>query len=374
MRIKCLGWLLSIFISITLTAFEDIERCTVCKEIGSHCVRSLDGFCDDADFGASLSEKKWEIHSANLVSSTTQIKLENFPNAFNPSILAIDSGFLMIFRYTPEPQTQPWISYIGIVELDNTLKPVSQPELIDTRKGNIETPSQAEDARIFRFQGQIYIIYNDNMEYVYPTTKERRDMYLAELLYVNGNYVIGPPLKLVHDTKYSSQMWQKNWVPFEWNNQLMLAYSINPHEILCADLETGICKPVYETNGSIDWDWGPLRGSSAPMLMDGEYFAFFHSGTQLRSEVSKNQKIWHYFMGAYTFSATPPFKITKITPFPIDDKGFYTKSDYDKRVIFPGGFTVSGSTIYVAYGKDDREIWIGTINLNQLRRTLIKVK
>ena len=296
----------------------------------------------DADPERELLERKLPLHSINLVDSITQIKLEEFPNAFNPSLLAVDSGFLMTFRYMPEPKSQPWVSYIGIVQLDHDLNFASQPELLDTRQGNSVTPSQAEDARIFRYRGQIYLIYNDNQEIINPTTQERRDMYLAELLYANGSYVLGTPLKLIHETKYSTQNWQKNWIPFEWNNQLMLAYSINPHEILCADLNTGICKTVYETKGMIDWDWGPLRGSSSPILEDGEFIAFLHSGCQMRSESSNNKKIWHYFMGAYTFSATPPFKLTKISPFPINAKGFYTKSDYDKRVIFPGGFAISG--------------------------------
>jgi predicted GH43/DUF377 family glycosyl hydrolase len=39
-------------------------------------------------------------------------------------------------------------------------------------------------------------------------------------------------------------------------------------------------------------------------------------------------------------------------------------------VVFPGGFAVVGSLIYVAYGKDDREIWIATIDKDALKRSL----
>lgn len=75
-------------------------------------------------------------------------------------------------------------------------------------------------------------------------------------------------------------------------------------------------------------------------------------------------------MGAYTFSPDPPFEITKISSKPIEASSFYTFSSYDKRVIYPGGFIVDGPNLYVAYGKDDSEIWIATININELLQSL----
>ena len=78
-------------------------------------------------------------------------------------------------------------------------------------------------------------------------------------------------------------------------------------------------------------------------------------------------------MGAYTFSADPPFAITSYTKKPIVGEGFYTDSNYYKRVIFPGGFVVSDSVIYLAYGKDDSEIWIATIDKAALKKALMPV-
>ena len=82
----------------------------------------------------------------------------------------------------------------------------------------------------------------------------------------------------------------------------------------------------------------------------------------------------HYYMGAYTFSPEPPFNIKKITTFPIIADGFYTPSDYDKRVIFPGGFVSDGEHIYIAYGKDDCEIWIATLDKEELKKNLKPVE
>ena len=79
-------------------------------------------------------------------------------------------------------------------------------------------------------------------------------------------------------------------------------------------------------------------------------------------------------MGAYTFSAEPPFQVKRISPKPIVAEGFYSCSNAEKRVIFPGGSIVSDDKIYVVYGKDDCEIWIATLDKNALMNSLIPVQ
>ena len=314
-----------------------------------------------------------KTHQQKLVVASKKIHLEDFPDAWNPSIIQVDEGFLLSFRYTPDRDYQPWLSYIGIVLLDDSFQQISKPELLSPRLKNSKTPSQAEDARIFRYQDRLFLIYNDNVDIIYPSYSERRDMFIAELLYTNDHFTLSPPLKLVYEEKYNSQFWQKNWVPFEKDGTLLLSYSINPHEVLYPNLTTGVCYPCYETSPPIRWNFGTLRGSSAALLVDGEYLAFFNSGTITSSPASWGTDMWHYFMGAYTFSAEPPFEITRMTPVPIIGDDFYTPSNSPKRVIFPGGFVVSDSVIYVAYGKDDREIWIATLDKALLKNTMVPV-
>jgi len=79
-------------------------------------------------------------------------------------------------------------------------------------------------------------------------------------------------------------------------------------------------------------------------------------------------------MGAYTFSATPPFGLKKISPEPIMHPEFYTYSHFSKRVIYPGGFVVEGEKLYLSYGKDDCEVWIATIDVAELKKSLVNVK
>ncbi len=320
---------------------------------------------------ALFIQKAAAFEGLEIVSSVKKISFVKYPGAHNPSIVKTEHGLLLSFRYIPDIEFEPHISYIGVVFLDENLNPVSEPELLATRPRNSKTPSQSEDARLFTYRDRIFLIYNDNVDTA--PAWQRRDMFMAELFFENGHFVLSAPLKLVHEAKYHSQPVQKNWVPFEWGSKLLIAYSVSPHEILYPNLVNGSCHQVYETWTPIPWNLGKVRLSTPPLLVDGEYLAFFHSGHILASAASNGHNMWHYFMGAYTFSADPPFKVTKTTPLPIVHKGFYTKSSAGKRVIYPGGFVVAGSMIYVAYGKDDNEIWIATIDKTVLKKALVPV-
>lgn len=324
------------------------------------------GFCEAESFAPKPLVNK-------IVASTKRIYLPGYPGAYNPSIVKYNDGYLLTFRYLPNRSGLPWLSYIGVVVLDDSFDPVSDIQLLDTRFSSKSTPSQSEDARVFAYNGKYYVIYNDNMDVTFPSIWERRDMYIAEITYVDNEFILSEPIKLIHKTKYSSVLWQKNWTPFEWNGTLLLTYTINPHEVLYPDLETGLCRQVYETSKSIKWNFGALRSSSPAQIVNEEYLAFFHSGVVTSSDCSDNRELWHYFMGAYTFSADPPFEISKISSSPIDDPSFYTFSSYDKRVIYPGGYVVDSPNIYVAYGKDDCEIWIAKIKIKELFQSLVPV-
>lgn len=330
----------------------------------------------------AAEDEPWEKipRASDIVTVTTQIELKDYPDAFNPSIINFNDGFLLSFRHCPDRDNYSQISYIGVVLLDENLKPISEPQLLNTRGINDHRLSQSEDARIFAYRDRLFLIFNDNVEIGYnPSAPGRRDMYIAELFCSDNKFSVSSSLKLVHEEKYDTQLWQKNWVPFEYNNRLFLTYTISPHEVLTPNFLNGSCYTVHMTNPHISWDWGLLRGSTPPVLVDGEYLAFLHSVTKKTTDWVN---YFQYFIGAYTFSAEPPFKLTRISPYPIGVEEFYSPShtpsfkvptNYKKKVVFPGGMAVSGSNLYVAYGKDDSEIWIATIDKAALMKSLVKV-
>lgn len=320
-------------------------------------------------------DKKMEVWKS-IVVATKKLEFHNFPKAFNPSLAHTNIGVLLTFRYLPDPN-RPWISQIGIVRLDeNTLEPNEAPQILQTRSPNSKTPSQAEDARVYfsRENGKTYILYNDNVEIVNPTDTQRRDIFIAQLDSINGTFVMSEPTRLYHYDQYRHVKWQKNWFPFEYDGILLLNYSINPHEILYPNLMDGKCVTLSMTKIFNNWKFGKIRGGTPALMVDGEYVTFFHSSMRAFSPASPDDDRYHYFMGAYAFSSEPPFEITKITPLPLVSKGFYEESDAEKRVIFPGGYFIKERYLHVAYGRNDSEIWIASIDKDLLKANMVPVQ
>lgn len=308
-----------------------------------------------------------------LITSTTQIELEGFPNAFNPSLVPFKEGFLLSFRFMPDRNNEPWISEIGLVQLNSSFHPLSSPQVVPVRTLQNQIPPQAEDARLFSYEGRLFLLYNDNTEEIAPYYDRRRDMYLAELVEEKeGEFLLLEPVKLNYQAKYLAQNWQKNWVPFEHEGQLFFSYTIFPHEVLYLNQANGHCYHCCDTWSELHWKWGTLRGGTPALQINSEeYLAFFHSGTYGSSPYTwPEMEHWHYFAGAYTFSAISPFPLMKITPFPLIGENFYSNPNSEKMVIFPGGFTITDDNIYLAYGKDDTEIWIAVLNKQILLETL----
>jgi predicted GH43/DUF377 family glycosyl hydrolase len=113
-----------------------------------------------------------------------------------------------------------------------------------------------------------------------------------------------------------------------------------------------------------------VRGGTPALLVDGEYLAFSHSVMRVKSNASKGILRKHYFIGAYTFSKDPPFHLLTASTDPIVGKEFYTQKKQRMHVIFPGGFVDDGPYLYVVYGKDDKEMWVATIDKEQLKASM----
>ena len=131
----------------------------------------------------------------NIVVSTKQIYLEDYPGSFNPSIIKYRDNYLMSFRYCPDVYNEPWISYIGIVVFSESFNQISEPQILLTRPALAKTPSQSEDARLYTYKDRLFVIFNDNVEVVHPSYWDRRDMFIAEVFIENGKFAPSPPLQ-----------------------------------------------------------------------------------------------------------------------------------------------------------------------------------
>jgi len=309
----------------------------------------------------------------DFVLETKQIIIPGHPNAFNPSIIRWKGSLLMSFR-SYDPQTRS-TNPIGLVWLDEAFNPISEPQMFAFAFTNPVLMSKQQDPRLIAVGGRLFLVYNNIKEDV--THREIRRMYLVELLQEGKTFQPCVPECLVHFENESETRFEKNWVPIEYKGQLYLGYSVIPHTLLQPIPGTQSCKTAYSTNNKFPWNWGTPRGGTQAVLDGDHYIAFFHSWCDVPTVQSAGKKISHYVMGAYTFEATPPFALISASPEPIVAKDFYGPPYYKTwkplRCVFPAGVVLDKNFIWVAYGRQDHEVWVVKIDKKRLLDSLVPI-
>jgi hypothetical protein len=142
----------------------------------------------------------------------------------------------------------------------------------------------------------------------------------------------------------NTQSIQKNWCPFYYEDELYFIYSINPLIIysLLPSNDRQTTAEIFSITNKIDNLYseygGELRGGTNALYLPGVdvYLSFYHFATNL-----PNNPLKTYFLGAYTFTAHPPFQLVSITAYPMMTEQLYSgpwfwnarrKLDY---VVFP---------------------------------------
>lgn len=325
-----------------------------------------------------------EEFATEMVVTTKRIEVPGYPYAFNPAITRWHDKIILSFRVIPD-RASSFTSLIGLILLNEAFEIISTPQILPLRDPASHVPSRTEDARLVAVENRLFIVYTDN-----PHPKITRGgfrMYVGELTWDGILFHVHDIRGLLEFEGNQANVREKNWVPFAYKSTLHLAYSLQPHTIFSlqdsinkrGNIESA-CLHIASTCTPFKWRWGILRGGTQadlePALENKEYIAFFHSSIDMTSKHSEGKKAAHYFMGAYTFSATPPFNILKMSPSPIIGKRFYSGESYKPywkpvKVVFPGGFIADSKNYYVAYGRDDHECWIATIDKIALLESLL---
>lgn len=330
---------------------------------------SIQGSCLAPDFDL-------ESMAQDYVLETRKIEVPGYPLAFNPAIVRWQGKLLMSFRHLPDPKNT-FTSEMGIVLLNERFEALNEPQLLQFRDESAIVPSRAEDLCFIVLRERLFIIYDDNEEL--KISKGGFRMYVAELLYDGDHFIVGDIECLRHYEGESRNIREKSWVPFVYQDQLLLAYSLLPHKILKPRLDgSGICDTVCCSQSQISWDYGILRGGTPACMERGQYFSFFHSSIDMATAHSRNKTEAHYFIGACTFEKEPPFTITAVTPTPIIGKNFYKGilyKPYWKPVhcVFPRGYISNDRFFWVAYGRDDHECWIMKLDKKKVFESLVPV-
>lgn len=286
-----------------------------------------------------------------IVKDVKEIKIKNITNPINACIEDYkDNKYIVSFRINDNAS-----SYVALTFFDQNFNEINTFNKIDLGT------KTAQDARVFKYQNDYFLIYNDKL----PIEHLCRAMHIAKL----NDQTNKIEYKTILDLHI--QLIEKNWTPFIFQNKLFLAYSLVPHKIMeMQDPSKNNLKHWLFTNNPcytrFFWKWGEPRGGTSAKLVDGEYLGFFHSN------FGKNKKKKFYVMGAYTFQAHPPYKVTKVSKFPI----IFGKNK-KTRVYFPTGFIVKKENgkdyIYLSYGENDSTSKIAIIDKEKLFENMKKV-
>lgn len=175
--------------------------------------------------------------------------------------------------------------------------------------------------------------------------------------------------------------------PFQYQNRMLYVQSINPMVIVqptsynltyrqvLFNYVVAYSKAPYNEN--VSWPYGHLRGGTNCLRYGNEYISFFHSFRLTKAADAKT-----YVMGAYTFSAEPPFRLLRISPLPIMlDEVFYTGQLHVKYghwnidyVIFPTTIMFDGpEDIVMSFGYQDSIGYLTRFNIKKLLHSLMRV-
>lgn len=317
-----------------------------------------------------------EDAAQDFVLETKRIIIPEFPHAFNPSIIRWNDTLLMSFRVIPNPKNS-FVSWLYLIELDNNFEPIMKPQRLWTRDKHSKIPSRAEDGRLISIKNKLYIIYSDNEDPL--ISKGGFRMYIAQILCDNGLFYLDTIERISSFPGNNIKRREKNWTPFIYKNKLLLAYSLNPHIIFQPLRGTNSAQLKASSRSTITWPCGELRGGTCALFDKDHYLAFFHSACKMATIHSHNKEVLHYVMGAYLFSANPPFAITHISPEPIVGKTFYSGKEYHPywkpvHVVFPCGFIQDEKYIWISYGRQDHELWVAKLDKEKLYASLVPVR
>jgi len=308
----------------------------------------------------------------DFILESKQIYLHKYPDAFNPSIVRWDDSILVSFR-ARDPKTQ-LTTTIGLTFVDKNFNPYGKVYILKFPKSPL-AGKLIQDPRLITISGRLYMVYSNTWKL--PAETVRR-VFIAKLEFNGQNFIVKQPEPLLKFESNEKRKFEKNWVPFEYQGQLFLSYSLNPHKILEPIFGHKSCKNIATTKMKSYWQWGELRGGTPALITDEGYLAFFHTSKDIKSIHSQGKCIPHYFMGAYLFEKTPPFAIKKISRRIIVGENFYKGKEYETwkplRVVFPCGYIFDENFIWITFGRQDNEMWMVKIDKQKLFESLVPVE
>jgi len=291
-------------------------------------------------------------NSVAIISTDNHLSIEPINDdlgMFNISVKKSPQGYSGLIRgctwnICRTENTQPIFSYPYYINLDNEGKIVDlhridldYEDFVNCRKTSIY-PNGIEDPRLFIFKDEEWAIANclGSSKQEYPCSNA---MCIFKLNNPRETFKILTPPEGV-----GLKQVQKNWSPFEWNGKLLCEYTLEPHDIVEVDIDTGLSTFLF-TSGEESTDIikeHSLRGGAPPILIDTPGGKTFLSVGHTR--IPKKGYV-HFF---YTFDPEPPFAITHISSL--------FKLENNDNIQFVTGLSIDSNDdpmIHISYGIDD---------------------
>ncbi len=249
---------------------------------------------------------------------------------FNSSLMRFGAGYVFCFR-------NGWAgSDIYVAMLDKHFLPTGQVKKLEL--WHEDASYGREDPRLFWFRGQLHVAY------IGVVGRWGRVTH-TNVLYARLSPTFD--VEAIFHPQYDQRnLWEKNWQFFDHDGQLYAIYSIAPHRILRIDGDQA--EMVFNTPTPARWDGGEMRGGASPVLVDDEWWSFFHDRVSIRGHRV-------YRAGVYTFDSKPPFRVRRIIPKPIMTANQATKpADQYASVVFPCGAVRNDDKWIVSCGIHDR--------------------
>ena len=226
------------------------------------------------------------------------------------------------------------------------------------RESNLATEKYQgfEDPRVFSFQNMPWIIcYFRGKNFPYRTLVDTSKF---------GHYIVIFPIDMSRDPILldyrQRKKIEKNWMPFQYEDNLYIVYSIFPHKILSVDLDSGLCTDVYETK------------SKSPFLNEignGAPPVFFEKGdcmlgiAHIRGSIEGEMTRKNFF---YLFQKSPPFSIISVS-------NIFNLAKPFVNIEFASGLLVDGDNILISYGVDDCYGSIISLSWNEVKHIFPKI-
>lgn len=309
-------------------------------------------FCKES-FGALPPDIDLEEMAQDYVLEVKQLNIPGYPTACNPSVVRWHDKLILSFNaYSIGKEDQP--DLMGLAILDENFNITGNPQILEVSK------NLWQDARLVVLDEALFLVFNGAIN------GGLRRTFIAQAHFNGIEFSIGLPEVFLNFPGENPNQWERNWIPFVYNNSLLLATHLSPHRILRPILGSQKCEEIASSNFSSSWTLGTPKTGTTAHLDGKHYLGLFHSVKVMPSIHSEKKPIQHYFMGAYTFENAPPFRITAISKEPIIGKHFYHGPEYTMckpcRVVFPCGFIMDEQFIWVVFGRQDHEVWMAKLD------------